>query len=300
MSFSVFLLILLSALLHTAWNVLSKTGKPSIAFFMMMCAGNTLLWSWTLFFFDLPYRSLGAGFYLAYFISIFSEYFYFAGIVETYRLLDISLGYPMVRSLPILLITLITFVFPPHRIPGGTGFCGLLLVISGCLLLPHRRFKDILKLRECRGAMRFIWMAVCGTTGYTIGDAFALQRLQSCAPGNEIIASCFYLFLIQGGNAAFLACRCFADSSGKQGFRELCRKQPFKPLLAGFFSSLAYVLILYSMLHVTQLSFLQAFRQVSLPCGVLAGMLIFKEKVTIVRWAGVFLVVTGLITIALQ
>ncbi len=300
MSWSVFGVILASALLHAGWNVLSKIGRPSLAFFTGMCIGNTLLWSWTLFAFDFPWRNLSLWFYGAFLFSVLTEYLYFRGIVEAYRQLDISLGYPMIRALPVLLITAATFLLPPHRLPGVPGGIGLLLVCAGCLLLPLKRFRD-LRWSNYRGrAMKFIWLAAAGTTGYTLGDAFALRLLKEQAPGREIAASCFYLFLIQAGNAGWLSWCCFRRAEERREAGRILRCEPFRPLLAGVFSSTAYVLILYAMLHVAQLSFLQAFRQMSLPCGVLCGMLIFKEKVGAVRWFGLVLIVAGLVAIAFQ
>jgi len=66
------------------------------------------------------------------------------------------------------------------------------------------------------------------------------------------------------------------------------------PYLAGFFAALAYWLILVAMNYVTNVSFVQAFRQLSLPLSALLGYLILKEKVTPFRWLALVLIMAGL------
>ena len=50
---------------------------------------------------------------------------------------------------------------------------------------------------------------------------------------------------------------------------------------------------------VTNVSYIQAFRQMSLPLGVLAGILILKESHPPVKLAGIALVVGGLLLTSL-
>ena len=58
-------------------------------------------------------------------------------------------------------------------------------------------------------------------------------------------------------------------------------------------------LILLAMGFVTNVSYIQAFRQMSLPIGVIFGILFLKEKCLPTKLAGVTLVVTGLIITAI-
>ena len=52
------------------------------------------------------------------------------------------------------------------------------------------------------------------------------------------------------------------------------------------------------MTHVTNVSYIQAFRQMSLPIGVLAGIFLLHEKPGRPRLAGIALVITGLVVVA--
>jgi uncharacterized membrane protein len=69
----------------------------------------------------------------------------------------------------------------------------------------------------------------------------------------------------------------------------------WSPYVVGIFSASAYVLILLAMKYVTNVSYIQAFRQMSLPLGVVAGVFILKERCSIPKLIGLILVVGGLI-----
>ena len=65
-------------------------------------------------------------------------------------------------------------------------------------------------------------------------------------------------------------------------------------LLAGFFASLCYSLVLVAMNYVTNVSYVQVFRQLGLPIGMGLGVLILKEHCTWTKVIGVILILSGL------
>ena len=65
--------------------------------------------------------------------------------------------------------------------------------------------------------------------------------------------------------------------------------------MAGIFAALAYLLVLVAMNHVSNVSFVQAFQQLSLPVSAALGFVILKEKVTILRIISLALIMAGLI-----
>ena len=67
------------------------------------------------------------------------------------------------------------------------------------------------------------------------------------------------------------------------------------PYTAGVAAALAYLLVLIAMNHVSNVSFVQAFRQLSLPLSALLGFVILKEKVTTLRLVALFVIMAGLI-----
>jgi drug/metabolite transporter (DMT)-like permease len=69
--------------------------------------------------------------------------------------------------------------------------------------------------------------------------------------------------------------------------------------VAGIASAVCYGLILISMAHVTKVSCVVGFCQLSIPVGALLGILIFKEPGHGPKYAGIAIVFTGLVLIAL-
>jgi hypothetical protein len=66
----------------------------------------------------------------------------------------------------------------------------------------------------------------------------------------------------------------------------------------GLMIYVTYGLVLMSMAYVANVSYVVAFRQVSLPIGVLLGLLILREPGGYLRFSAVVFMVAGLILIA--
>ena len=79
----------------------------------------------------------------------------------------------------------------------------------------------------------------------------------------------------------------------KETFISLAKS--YHPYVAGIFAAGAYLLVLIAMSQVTNVSFVQAFRQLSLPLSAFLGFLILKEKITLVRWIALILIMVGLV-----
>ena len=65
-------------------------------------------------------------------------------------------------------------------------------------------------------------------------------------------------------------------------------------ILAGVFASFSYSLVLCAMNYVSNVSYVQVFRQLGLPIGMGLGVLILKERCTATKITGVILILAGL------
>ena len=65
--------------------------------------------------------------------------------------------------------------------------------------------------------------------------------------------------------------------------------------MAGFSAALAYLLVLVAMFYVTNVSFVQAFRQLSLPVSAALGFIVLKEKISALRLISLAMIMAGLI-----
>ena len=298
MTFGAFLLVFGSVFLHAGWNFLSKKKIPSLAFYGLMSSTSALLWLPFFFCSGLISAGLPPVFWLIWLGSVGFEFLYISGLAHAYRTDDISLVYPLARALPVIMTALITLGFGYGRPPGMVALTGMVILSVGCVLMPLMRWNQFRLASYRSPALKFIVAAAAGTTGYTILDSLALKVIYRSLEHPGWLDSCAYLFLIEAGLAASLLTATAAIPAERGEFRKLFLKSK-SPVFSGLFASTAYILILFAMERVSNVSYIQAFRQMSLPLGVLAGIFLLHEKPGKPRLAGIALVITGLAVIAL-
>ena len=126
-------LVLLSTLLHASWNLLAKHGSGTPALFPRVLLAIAipglllgLLGEWqatALLPVIWPFLLVTGAFQAAYYL----------GLTMGYRAGDLSLVYPLVRALPVVLVGV--FDVLRGQVPGAAGWLGLALVLGGCLLV---------------------------------------------------------------------------------------------------------------------------------------------------------------------
>ena len=295
MTTTAFLLILASVALHVGWNFLCKVNKePSLSFY---CAANFIAGVALLpllLMAKIDWLSLGWRFWVFLFFSDFFEMIYGVGLFKGYGRNDISLVYPIARALPTLLIPAITLLFGIGKTPTTLALAGMAIVAAGCIIMPQQKITDLSWKLLISPSMTPIFVAAIGTTGYTVMDNLATENVLSVSDSSKVLSLGAYLCVVQFGIALFLLLYMLAFRI--EGWRVLKAnfKQP-APYLVGFFSFMAYFLVLGAMGYVTNVSYLQAFRQMSLPLGVLAGIYFLKERFTLPKAIGTVMVVIGLV-----
>lgn len=300
MTLYAFVLVLLSVFLHAGWNFISKRSVPSVAFYALSSGTAALFW--------LPFFLLDGDFRLAdmpvdFWIflggSVFFEVIYVCGLAYSYRVGDISLVYPLARALPLLFTAAVAFVFGlGTRTPGPLALAGMGVVFFGGLLMPLRSARDFRWATYRHPTLFFVLLAAIGTTGYTVMDSQAMAVVKDVYGKKSLSLAICYLFFIEAGLCLGTLALMLRESCERAEFRRLFLRSPY-PIYTGIFSSLAYVLILLSMNYITNVSYLQAFRQLSLPIGIFAGIVILKEPHGRLKMVGCALVFAGLVIIAL-
>lgn len=298
MSLIAFALIFLSVFLHVAWNMISKSTKPSMAFYALMSATAAVIWFPFFLLSDIHLAELPWKFHALLFASVTGEVLYVLGLARAYRWSDISLVYPVVRALPVLMIAAVTIIFGLGKAPGKIALSGMVLITAGCFLMPLKKFSDFSPKRYFSSVIGFILLGAIGTTMYTIFDSSALKIVREAAGRISIPDTLGYLFLIEFGLTAGELLVVAGNRMERALFKKMfCRT--LYPVMAGMCSSTAYALVLLAMGYVTNVSYIQAFRQMSLPIGFFAGMLILKEKGTVPKALGMLLILAGLLCVSL-
>ena len=130
MTFQVLLLVLLAALIHAMWNTWLKLAGDRLVVMSLMGAGWASFAGCWLPFLGVP----GQTAWLFLIASVFVHLAYTLMLVTAYRLVDLSVAYPMIRGTGPAVVTLISAVLLGEHI-GFVGSLAVLLVAIGVLTL---------------------------------------------------------------------------------------------------------------------------------------------------------------------
>lgn len=297
MSITAAILIFISVFMHVAWNMLSKTTTPSTAFYLIMNFIGGIIWFPFFLLSSNSFTGLPAVFYWLLAGSVAAEVLYMYGLAHGYRHGDISLIYPLVRALPVVMLAVITLTAGIGKPFGIPALCGMVIIAAGCVIMPFRSFRNITFKGLNVIALLFILLAAIGTTGYTLCDSQALNQIAKEGKVSNV-CTLGYLFLIQIGLTLGEVPLVVFDPVERKAFRNFCGKAFLYPAAAGICCTCAYALILFAMQHVTNVSFIQSFRQLSLPLGFFAGGIFLHEKNSGTKTTGLILILAGLLIVS--
>ena len=296
MTLFAFILIVLSAGLHASWNLIAKRSTMSVAFYAVICMTAASFWIHTQFWTPVDVPGLPKLFFVYLLCSIFSDLCYCLGLVRAYRTMEMSTAYPMMRSLPLLLTAAVTSAAGWGAPLTPLALAGMAIVFVGCMMMPLKDFSSFKWKDYVSSKMFFVFIVACGTTGYTIFDSQAQQVLREACPdlAKPVVSMTFYstrgIFL-----STLMGIAVLLFPGEKQNFAAFFKERNWRPFAAGAFASLTYILVLIAMNYVSNVSYVQVFRQLGLIFGLLGGILILKERPALPKFIGVALIITGLV-----
>ncbi len=300
MTLIAFALLFISSILHAGWNLFTKGRKLGIDVFMIsFLFGSVAFLPLIIIINSSSLFSLITGRFILYVLvsSLFQSVYHIA-LVKSYAKQDLSFAYPLIRSLPVLLIALIQLLFFKVMLSPFV-FAGIFLIITGSILLPvHDLFNKKTVLRIIHSYHIFIFLAAFGTVGYTLIDAKALSLMLELVPENPILMNALIWSTLQSlVDFIFLLFYMFITK------KDLCivfRKTDWRfGLFITIVMNLTHLLVLVSMYFVKDVSYVAAFRQISIPVGALFGFIFLKEKPYKYRVIGVTSIFMGLVLVVL-
>lgn len=297
MTLTAVLLLLASAAMHAGWNLLGKRQHPSLAFFLLaMCAGG-LLWFPVLVHKPL-FLALTSEFWHLLLVSGAFQALYMAGLAWAYARGDISILYPLGRSLPVLMVPLVSYLLWRTLEVNSFGWLGMVLIALGSVLLPLITWQDLRLRYYLTPALGFIGLAAIGTTGYTLVDKAAIDVMgqQGYRP---VLAGLHFMVLQAWAAALWMLPLVLCLPTERASLRTLLRRRWTGFILAGVMILGTYGLVLIAMSFTQEVSYLLALRQASVPMGALAGIYLLREAMAPLKLAGLLLMVAGLTMIAL-
>ena len=297
MSSAALILIALSAFMHAGWNLLCKKTHPTTGFFLIASLAGTiilvpfLIQSFDLLW-DIPLLVWGLVAVTGFFFAL-----NYASIGGAYRSGDISVAYPLARSVPLLLVG---FLLGRGNQISTQCIAGMLLVAGGCFFIPLHHFRDFHFRSFMNVTCALALLAAVGTTGYSMVDDEALRilRVRFTARSGTLETTLLYALLENISTTLWLILFVFFQSPERLGFRATFKNQWRSAFLVGTMISATYLVVLIAMAFAKDISYIVGFRQLSIPIGALAGVLVLKEKLPPPKLVGISILCTGLLLIA--
>ncbi|WP_320174668.1 EamA family transporter [Maridesulfovibrio sp.] len=279
-----FLLVLLSAVAHGYWNFLFKQAENKDAFLCLSKILEPLIYLvpfmfalnvWGVELSSLWYVAIGM-------LLAVANYMCLSG---SYKLLDLTIAYPVSRSSTVFL-PFLAFIFLGEHID-VVGWCSVILVSLGVVFIPLNEFKfpDLsdrawVSQKGMGLGMIFAVLAAFTVALYTLWGKLAIQHMHPF-----IYMYCYTL----AANVYFLPLLRRLDRSV---IRREWEVNKWRIIGVSVLNTLSFVLILFA-LTLGKVTYVGALRQFSLVVGVGLGWLVLREVVTVPRIVGVGLVIAG-------
>jgi len=291
------ILLVLSAFTHAGWNFLSKKEHPSLAFYFVANTFGVLCVLPILMYYSdriaqVPIFVWGclvcSGFFLA---------AYMAALAGAYRAGDMSIAYPLARSLPAILVTGVTLILGLGKTVNLWFIIGVIFIVVGCIMLPMSTFGDFRFRNYSNFCCLLAVLAAACIAGYTMIDYEALRRLRSLSGRSfdPIEATLVYIVLEAVSTSAWKATLVLISQRERERLRQVLRTYKRSAVLTGIGIYVTYGLVLASMNFVDNVSYVAAFRQLSIPLGALLGMAFLKEPPYQPKITGVAVIFAGLV-----
>ncbi|NLF01514.1 MAG: multidrug DMT transporter permease, partial [Anaerolineales bacterium] len=294
------LLILASTVTHAGWNLLSKQERPSAAFMLVANTLGMVLLAPALVFYGSALRSFPLSVWLLVGVTGVCQSIYFSGLAGAYRWGDMSVAYPLARAVPVVLVAAVSLALGQRDQFTLQALAGMALVVAGSLLLPRQRF-GVFRARDyVQLSTALALLAALGTAGYSLVDDHALRLLrESSSLKVGVVALTLLYALLEGvSTSLWLGCAVLARREERAALRRVLRQPLGRPWLAGLGIHLAYTLVLVAMAYVTNVSYVVAFRQLSIPVGAALGVAALGEPAHRPKLVGVALMFVGLVLVA--
>lgn len=269
MSLTVFLLVLVAAFLHAAWNAIVKGGDDKVLSTVMVAVIAGLLAATLLPALPLPapasWKFIGA--------SVLVHILYFSLVARIYQVADMSHAYPLMRGSAPLLVALASVIWL-NDVLSATAWCGIAVISVGILSLalgPYRR----------GGAWGLLGLNILVIASYTLIDGTGV-RLSGTAAGYTM-----WMFALTAVPLAGWAL--FARGAA---FPAYVKRQWRLALLGGVGTVVSYGLVLWAM-SVAPVAAVAALRESSILFATALSALVLSERVGRRRLVAAGIIVAG-------
>ena len=295
-------LLIISAVTHAGWNFISKKEHPTQAFYLIANTIGVILVLPLLLYFRHQIHLIPTAVWNFAILSGFFLAAYLQALAGAYRSGDISIAYPLARALPVIFVILITLLLGKGQPLGIWFHIGALLVVGGCIVLPMKAFNEFRLSNYLNLCCLLAVLSALGIAGYTVVDDFALRRLREL-PGsslNPVNGTLIYMVLEGIFCSLWQSLFVIFDSGERKRLSDVLHDYKGAAAITGVGIYLTYGLVLISMNYVTNISYVAAFRQLSIPVGALFGMALLREPRYNSKIIAVAMIFVGLVLVGLS
>jgi drug/metabolite transporter (DMT)-like permease len=213
--------------------------------------------------------------------STIIHFAYYYLLHRSYTLGDLSQTYPIARGISPVLITLGALFFVGEHL-SVQALAGILVVTAGIFLLSS----DIWRGKIAPGLVLTALATGLSIAAYSLVDGIGARTSQATA-GYIAWLFVFEIFVVL-----------FVISRRRQQFFSISRKVIFMGVGGGVISALAYGLVIYAK-TLSPLGMVSTLRETSVLFAALIGVVLLGERPWRIRLAAAFVVLSGVLLLAL-
>ena len=295
------ILLAVSAVMHAWWNLRSKRRHPSAAQFLVADGTVCVCLLPVALYHHAAISLLPARLWVLVAATGLCQAVYYSALANAYRRGHMSMAYPLARAVPIVLVAAGNLLVGRGHQIGAVGLAGMGVVTAGCLVLPMEHFRDLGLRKYLHASCVFALLAALGTAGYMTIDDAALRLLRGLPgmPMSSGAAALLYVPLLTLSTVTWLGLFVACSAGERAGLKTIAREAKGYTAVTGLAIWAAYGLVLVSMGYVSNVSYVVAFRQLSIPVGAGLGIVVLGEARHAPRLVGVAVLFVGLVMVAL-
>lgn len=273
MSFTVFIAVILAAILHAAWNALVKSGLDKRA-----SVGAVILGHLPFALLLLPFVPLPSAESLPYlFAGILIHVGYQLSLMRSYQLGDLTQVYPIARGAAPLIVALLSVTLLGLQL-SASALAAVAMISAGILSLGLVRRAD--GQRNAPAAF-FALTTGCFIAGYSLVDGLgarvagtALGFLAWLTIGNGLLMILYFRVIAPGVLGVIVT----------RGRRTM--------LFGGGASFLAYAIVMWAFTQAP-IALVTALRETSIVFALVIGVVLLKEPLNLLKVFATMLTLTG-------
>jgi drug/metabolite transporter (DMT)-like permease len=276
-----FLAVLFAAACHAGWNALIKVGHDPLSTAALIALGSAGLGLICLPFAGIP----GCASWPWLIGSVLIHLFYFAALIESYRVGDLGQVYALARgSAPLMTAAVSVFFVGEHLT--RLGWSGIASLAAGVLLLSARGGRDLAALD--RRSISYALLTALSICAYSVTDGIGARL--------SLNPQAYVLWLLVCSAFVLVPYALWRDH---RAVAATVSRFWLRGLVGGALQALSYGIVLWAMTR-SPIAIVASLRETSVLFAAALSVIVLKEALRAVRIAAAVLIVCGLILIRLQ